>query len=228
MTMAISEFGDVTQVVATGLALAALGTAAEQYIIQNLIGNRRVILNRQNDHETSNNIELNNLRELCFLDGKTPQELATIKGSFDQYDRQKEDLIAIDVQEELKMRLPLSQRFGLRAIAISATYTYITAAVIYSIATYFSGIHLTKMDCLFAANSWLLDKIGFPYTIDAILNVSIITLTFQTILFSRFMWKSIRLRSQISAASEDLRGLGESILGQTKATQYVIDNQRQT
>ena len=52
MTMAISEFGDVTQVVATGLALAALGTAAEQYIIQNLIGNRRVILNRQNDHET--------------------------------------------------------------------------------------------------------------------------------------------------------------------------------
>jgi len=222
--MAVAEFGDVSQVVATGIALAALGTAAEQYIIQNLMGNRRIILSRQDDYERAHQSELSALRALCQANSETPKELQNASEALDQYDQEKEDLHAVDVHSVLRFKLPFGRKIFDRTISFSATYTYITAAVIYSIMTYFSGIHLTQMPLLYPMNLFLLDKFSLSYSINLLLNISIITLTLQTIFFSRFMWKTISVRSAMSDSSERLRSNGESILGQAQILKFVADN----
>jgi len=218
-----SEFGDVSQVVATGLAIAAFGTAAEQYIVQNLMGNRRVILDRQAAEEKNRSDDLTEIRDLCDSTTSLPNAVAEVKKSLDKYDQEKEDLIAIDVQDRLKLYLPQGHRIGLKS-GISSTYIYIAAAVIYSMSTYFSGIHLTQMVGLHPLNEFILGSLKFPYTIDAFLNITILTLSLQTIFFSRFMWKSLMLRSKISQHSEQLRSLGESLFAQGEFAKYISEN----
>lgn len=204
-----AEFSDVSQVVGAGLALAALGTAAEQYMIQNLSQNRRLVLKRQSDEFELTETQEATARKKC--EGKDATKRAkSLVEMIEKYRQIEEDLKSTDVQASLMFGF--ASRTSRFHFALPATYIYILSAIIYAFMTHLSGVHLTKMGQFYELFEGVLGWAGITYSQDILLNIAIWTLFLQTLAFAWFMGKSISIRNLISDSSENLRSLGELIM----------------